>query len=261
MLLAKEHIVFVVPPVRYDLALLFSGRGSVADAAKFFEKEPTRFIILRKDGSGSPVIIEQPSAMVFHHGNAFERDGKLTIDCCLSPDGSVLQALYSWDKEKLPQMTSPRLTRFVLDPVKGVAESRIEIEESNEFPRFDTRRGGTEARYLYTLESKNQDDFFALTTIVKTDLQKRTSKRVDGGKNRVYGEPVFVPHPTKEGEDQGWIVAQGYDGAKDDNFVEIRDAVTLDFEARIWTGNHFPLGFHGNFYPNVIVPVEISQQK
>ncbi len=254
MLLAKDHLIFVVPPVRYDLSILFSGRGTVADAAKFFEKEPTRFIILRKDGSGSPVIIEQPSAMVFHHGNAFERDGKITIDCCLSPDGSVLQALYSWDKEKLPQMSSPKLTRLVLDPTKGVAESRIDLEDGQEFPRFDSRRGGAELRYLYTLESKTPEDFFALTTLVKTDLQKRTSKRVDAGKNRVYGEPVFVPHPTKEGEDYGWIVLQGYDGLKDENFVEIRDAATLDFAARVWTGNHFPLGFHGNFYPNVIVP-------
>jgi hypothetical protein len=34
--------------------------------------------------------------------------------------------------------------------------------------------------------------------------------------------------------------------------MEIRDAQTLDFAARIWAnGQHFPLGFHGNFYSGI----------
>jgi hypothetical protein len=31
------------------------------------------------------------------------------------------------------------------------------------------------------------------------------------------------------------------------NYLEIRDAAGLDFIARVWTGQPFPLGFHGNF--------------
>jgi carotenoid cleavage dioxygenase-like enzyme len=58
---------------------------------------------------------------------------------------------------------------------------------------------------------------------------------------------VFVPKAGKTAEDAGWLLTQGYDGEKDQNFLEIRDAGTLDFVARAWTGIHFPLGFHGNF--------------
>ncbi len=253
MLMSKEHLIFVVPPVKYNLGMLFSGKVSVADAVQFFEKEPTRYIILKKDGTGKPVIITQPSSMVFHHGNAFEENGKIVMDSCLNSDGTILNALYSWDKDTLPKFAEPRLTRIVLDPVKSVVESRTEIEESQEFPRFDARLGGKSARFLYTLESKEREDFFVLPTLVRHDLQKGACKRIDAGKGRTFGEPVFVPRPVKDSEAFGWILMQGYDGTRDENFFEIRDAETLELEARVWTGNHFPLGFHGNFYPNVFV--------
>jgi len=59
---------------------------------------------------------------------------------------------------------------------------------------------------------------------------------------------VFVPHPGQTAEDRGWVLVQGYDARRDETFLEIRDAGTLGFEARVWTGQHFPLGFHGNFH-------------
>jgi all-trans-8'-apo-beta-carotenal 15,15'-oxygenase len=247
MLLAKEHLVFVIPPVSFDLPSLFSGKATPADALRYGEKEPTRFIILRRDGQGQPVIIEQPANMVFHHGNAFERGGKLVVDSCLSPDGSILQALHSWDKDRLPQGAPPKLTRLVLDPASGKVESRTELAEAQEFPRFDSRRGGEDARYLYTLNFSGGDDILNTSALVRHDLQRNTRKRIEAGAGRALGEPVFVPHPGQTREDRGWVLLQGYDGSRDENYLEIRDAGTLDFEARIWTGQHFPLGFHGNF--------------
>lgn len=248
MMLAKEHIIFMVPPVRYNLSIMFSGKSVPADAVQFFEKEPARIIILRKDGKGAPVTIEQPANMVFHHGNAFERDGKIVIDSVLTPDNTILNVLFAWDKDGLPKQTESRLTRFVLDPVKGTVESRTETESAVEFPRFDSRRAGSDARFLYTLEGTNKEDLFAMSNLVRHDLHKGNCKRVEAGKARVYGEPVFVPHPAKDSEERGWILLQGYDATRDKNFLEIRDAETLDFVARAWTESHYPLGFHGNFY-------------
>jgi all-trans-8'-apo-beta-carotenal 15,15'-oxygenase len=253
MMLSKEHIIFVIPPVNYRLNILLTGKGTPADALQYAEKEPTRIVILRKDGKGTPVTIEQSANMVFHHGNAFERDGKIVIDSLLSPDGTILEVLYSWDKDSLPKQTQSRLTRLVLDPAKGAVESRTETETAVEFPRFDSRRAGTNARYLYTLQATNKEDQFALTQVVRHDLSRGDSKRIDAGKGRVLGEPVFVPHPTKDSEERGWILMQGYDASRDKNFLEIRDAATMDFVARIWTESHYPLGFHGNFYPDVFV--------
>lgn len=253
MLMAGEHLIFVVPPVKYNLGMMMSGKGTPADAVEYFEKEPTRLIVLRKDGKAKPVIIEQPAGMVFHHGNAFEKDGNLVIDCCLASDGTVLKAIYSWDKEQLTPATDAQLIRFVIDPVKGAVVSRTVYEEAQEFPRFDTRLGGKEARFLYTLASSGREDFAIFSTLFRHDLHRKTSQRVAAGKGRMFGEPVFVPHPGKASEERGWLLMQGYEASRDQTFLEIRDAQTLELQARVWTGNHFPLGFHGNFYPDVFV--------
>src|SRR5260370_41465239 len=93
VLLTREHIVFVVPPVRLDMARLLSGKVTVAQAFGYFADEPTRVVILRKDGPGAPVPIEQPPAMHFHHGKAFEQDGQIRAGSLPSPDGARLAAL------------------------------------------------------------------------------------------------------------------------------------------------------------------------
>lgn len=256
MLLSKQYLIFIIPPVRFDLATLFSGKATPAEALRYFEKEPTRVLLLRRDGAGKPVTIELPAHMVFHHGNAYERDGKLTLDTILSPNQQVLDALYSWSKEQLPPSTPTKVTRLVLDPAKASLVSQSDLAETQEFPRFDSRRTGDEARYLYALESGLKDDGFAPNVLVRHDLKQAKQQRIVAETGRVFGEAVFVPRPGNTEENNGWLLVQGYDGKRDENFLEVRDAATLSLEARIWTGQHFPLGFHGNFTTAAFVSTE-----
>jgi carotenoid cleavage dioxygenase-like enzyme len=201
---------------------------------------------VRKDGAGKPVTVEQPAGMVFHNGNAFEQDGKLVIDSILSPDDSVMKAVAFWENDQPGQASANHLTRLVIDPVAGSVTSRVELEGDVEFPRFDERRIGADARYLYTVGWGK--DTAGAETLAKHDLRQGKCQRAKIGKARTYGEPVFAPHPGQNSEERGWLLAQGYDGERDETFLEIRDAGTMEVEARIWTGQHFPLGFHGNFY-------------
>lgn len=245
--LSANHLVFVIPPVKYDLPTLMSGKAAAADALRYAEKEPTRILILRKDGTGEPLWIEQPAAMVFHHGNAFERDGKLIFDTILTPDDSFLRAIHSFANDKLPASTPNKVTRFTIDLASGKIESRTDLATDHEFPRYDSRITGKDARYLYTtaIDSSHTLEHSA---IMRHDLLQNATKTVEAGKNRIFGEPVFVPRSGKTAEDDGWILAQGYDAPRNETFLEIRDAGTMDFAARVWTGNYIPLGFHGNFY-------------
>ncbi len=252
MMMSKEHLIFIIPPVFYNLSRLQN--STPADAVTFAAKEATRIVILRRDGTGKPLTVELPSSMVFHHGNAFERDGKLVMDSCLAPDGSVFELLYSWSKESWPNHTKTRLTRLVIDLASGKLDSRNEVADAQEFPHFDIRQSGTDVRYLYTLDNSDGDPFL-YGTLVRHDLHRATAKRIPAGKGRAFGEPIFVPHPGQASEERGWLLLQGYDGGRDENFLEIRDAGTLDIEARVWAGQHFPLGFHGNFSSSSFVAV------
>jgi all-trans-8'-apo-beta-carotenal 15,15'-oxygenase len=245
--LTHDHLVFVIPPVRLDVPRLLAGQITVAEAFGYFDREPTRFMILRKDGTGAPVTIEHPAAMVFHHGNAFEKEGKIIVDSLLSPDGSVLAALQAFDKDPALPVTPNVLARVTLDPARRAVVGRTELATAEEFPRFDARRVGGDARYLYTAALSAARPFAPLA-IVRHDLHGGADRRIEAGDTRAFGEPVFVPHPGRREAGRGWVLAQGYDAGRDETFLEIRDAGTMEFQARVWTGQHFPLGFHGNFY-------------
>jgi len=92
---ARRRITASCGAIFSILGSLLSGQATPADTLKYFAKEPTRFVILRRDASGTPVTSEQPANMVFPHGNAFERQGKLVVDSILPgwgepvPVGSV----------------------------------------------------------------------------------------------------------------------------------------------------------------------------
>jgi all-trans-8'-apo-beta-carotenal 15,15'-oxygenase len=248
MLLSSEHVVFVIPPVRFDFATLLTGKATVSDAMKYFEREPTRIVIAKRDGTGSPMSVDLPASMVFHHGNAFERDGKLVLDSVFIPDGEVLDALSSVETRDAVPSSPSRLTRVIVDLATGVVESRTDLDTGLEFPRFDERRAGSDARFLYTLGDNDDPDYRLLSTrLNRHDLHARKTARVEAGKGRAFGEPVFVPRPGPRSEENGWLLLQGFDANRDRNFLEIRDAATLELEARVWTPIHFPLGFHGNF--------------
>jgi all-trans-8'-apo-beta-carotenal 15,15'-oxygenase len=246
MILGREHLVFVVPPVQYDFLALATGTVAAADVLHYMENNPTRLIVVRKDGTGNPVVFEQPPGMVYHHGNLTETGNVLSFHSLMSPDGSVLKLFDSWSDESWPRLRPNHLTQFSLD-LNNMQVTRTTIGKGNEFPRFDVRRVGKDARYLYAVH-EDPIDLFSFPEIIRFDLGTGRQQRVGSGSNRTLGEGVFVPRPGKTEETDGWLLNQGYDAAEDETFLEIRDAETLELEARIWTGAHLPLGFHGNFY-------------
>lgn len=254
MFITKNHFVFAIPPVKYNLGALLSGKVTVAKAIKYFENEPLRFIILKRDGTGKPITITQPGNMVFHNGNAFEKDGKIIVDCFLQPDGYVLEALQSLDQNgDMPSVEQPpQFTRFELDPVKAEVVGRTVLAEDQDFPRFDIRQSGQEARHLYVGEGDLDDvDPLRFARIVRHDFGGGSSVAATVKDSQTFGEPVFIPKASgAEKEDNGWILDLMYDGDRNETALEIRDAATLELQARAWTGQHFPLGFHGNFMPD-----------
>lgn len=253
MVLAGDYLVFVIPPVKMNIMDMLSGKSSLADALHYFESEPLRLLVARRDGQGEPKMIEQPSALVFHHGNGFARDGKLVWESMLATTGGAMNDIANWRAEKFTQATPPIMTRLEIDPEAGTVVSRKDLETNQEFPRFDMRRASRPARYLYTMHGEIPGDPFAFTRLLKHDLEKGASEIKEGPAGCALGETVFAPREGGKAEDDGWLFQEGYDAARDETYMEIKDAATLEFAARIWTGRHLPLGFHGNFVPGAFV--------
>jgi len=253
MVLTQDHIVFLIPPITYDVMKMMSGQGTPADCLSYGENLPLRILVLSKDGKSKPVVTEEPANVVFHHGNAFEEKGKLMVDTFLSPDGTLLDQLHSWADDKLPVEKPSLAQRLTIDLKQGKVVGRDTFGEQLEFPRFDERRSGSDIRYLYTAGRTPKDDGLAFQALVRNDRRTGQQSVLATEKHQTVAEPVFVPRGKDGPETDGWLLQLGFDGRRDETFLDVVDAKAFERQARIWTGTHLPLGFHGNFVKDVFV--------
>ncbi|MBK5199237.1 MAG: carotenoid oxygenase family protein, partial [Methyloceanibacter sp.] len=86
-----------------------------------------------------------------------------------------------------------------------------------------------------------------LDSIVKVDT--KTGEVMSWYEEGVYpGEPVFVPAPSAQTEDDGVLLSVVLDIANDQSFLLVLDAATLQEKARAETPHAIPFHFHGNYF-------------
>ena len=246
-MLTENYFVILFSPMPYDLQKLQAGKP-LGDALSFLENEPTRFYAFpldNKNGEARPISIDLPPYLIFHYGNSVEVEkDKIRFEMIASTDGRILEVLRNWREDKIPDFQPPVLKQATVDLAKRSFGKPVDLAENVEFPRYDMRLTGKKNRYMYVADKLYDEN----AAVVKVDLRKHTSVNRAVGKGRTLAEPVFVPRRADSPEDDGFILTLGYDARRNENFLEILNAENLDFAARVWAaGQHFPLGFHGNF--------------
>lgn len=250
-MLTENYFLIVIPPMRYDIgALLMERAETIGEALRYYENEPARLLVFPRDNQGSAaqhLTIDMPAQLVFHHGNARETaDGKIVFETVCGTDRRLLDTLANFKLDKFVAHEPQKLEQLTVDLNKRTVVSRVQIGADLEFPTFDHRLTGQNADFLVAVER----DFEENACVVRFDLKRQTARRFYAGQNRTFGEAVFAPKTVGgSNENNGYLLVQGFDALRNETFLEIRDAATLDFAARVWAaGQHFPLGFHGNFY-------------
>ena len=254
-ILTDEHVVFAIPPMVFDFAGRRSGGGTPGDVLTHLEEQPIQIHLIRKDGTDEPISIEGPTGVLYHHGNAFAAEDSVVFDSLIYPHDGVNRLLHSVSEQRLPELPLGVVTRVLVDPVEQLLLGAKPLDENHELPRFDARQTGRDLRTLYTLQTDPMTDPLAFTRVARHDLHRNRTTSVAADPGRAFGEAVFVPHPTSSDEELGWLLHFGYEGSRDETFLDIRDAATLEREARVWSGTRFPLGFHGNFTQDHFVEI------
>jgi carotenoid cleavage dioxygenase-like enzyme len=136
-----------------------------------------------------------PSHLVFHHGNAYETtDGKIVFETIWGNPRHVLETLASWKSEQ--SISSDALTtlrQVTVDLSKRTVTGASDIAAEVNY-RVSTRGlNGQKSRFLYATENS----FFENAAIVRFDLRKMSEKKFSAGKNRTFGESVFVPESSQ----------------------------------------------------------------
>jgi beta,beta-carotene 9',10'-dioxygenase len=246
--MSEEHLILsefplVVNPV--DLRL--SGKPFIRNY-RWDPERGLRFHVIEKDTGRLLRSVTTGAAFAFHHVNAFAAGGDLMVDFIAYPDASVIDQLYlARLRAGAPVTPTGKLTRFRI-PLESDAPVTREVlaEVPIELPRinYETHAGNL-YRYLWATGTKVAGDF--LDCIVKIDLD--TGQAMTWHVAGLYpGEPVFVPSPKAQAEDDGVLLSVVLDTGEDASFLLVLDAANLEELARAEAPHAIPFHFHGNYF-------------
>ena len=231
--LTPRFVVIAEFPLRLD-PLRFFVPGRQRPFIEQFEWQPdrgTRVIVM--DRTTGAVVADPVTDPVFgfHHVNAFERRGgrEVVFDLETVPDASSIDSLYL---EELRAGSfgalGAQVDRFVVDLGSpngrgryGVGEATVTREPLYEggtaLPTVSPARWCEPHRYVYAMRTDRPVNEWA-RGVVKLDTE--TGRAVEFDRGGYFGEPVFVPNPAGDAEDDGVVLVVSLeDGAEQSSLV------------------------------------------
>ncbi|MCU0480040.1 MAG: carotenoid oxygenase family protein [Anaerolineae bacterium] len=212
------------------------------------DTEDSHFLVI--DIERGKLVAEVPTDpfFCFHHINAYEADDNtLIVDLSAYDDAHLIDQLYvdALLQQDYPQVGEFR--RYTVPLNGGRASYEVLSDESIELPRINYKpHNGRDYQFAYGASvQKGTSDF--LNQIVKVDVKNRqTSVWYEEG---CYpSEPVFVPAPNAQAEDDGVLLVVVLDSRAGNSFMLALDAQSMQELGRAIVPQHIPFGFHGSFF-------------
>jgi all-trans-8'-apo-beta-carotenal 15,15'-oxygenase len=258
--ITPNYCIFFQNPVSFNPVPFLLGLKGAAECVKFQPEKLTKIIVIpRNPRSGEKVqTLETKSGFVFHHANAFEQDGKISIDSIAYATFPKPEPDTDFRDINFNSLTPGQLWRFELDLKNDWVNSKLVEPRCCEFPTINPANVGNSYRYIYMGAAQTCDGNAPLQSILKLDRETGTQQLWTAAPTGYVNEPVFVPRPGGTQEDDGWLIAMIYDGAKDRSAVVILDAadLTKGAVATLQLTHHIPYGLHGSWTENVFIDLQ-----
>ena len=263
--LTERFVVLTEHPfVTNPLSFFAPGGESFVD---FFEWQPDRgttFHVIDRDTGETVARRRTDPFFVFHHVNAFERDGTIVVDLVAYPDAAVVDGLFlgDWDDWFDAEGTDGILRRYRVPLDAGPVEYDT-LYDGCEMPRIAPHDRTRPYRYAYLQGAADPDG----NHLVTVDL--------DSGESRTWREsglfveePIVVVPPgadrpsskragegdgvrVDEGGEAGVVLVTALDADAGRSVLLVFDAATLEPRARAPLPHHVPFGFHGRYFPEL----------
>lgn len=171
--------------------------------------------------------------------NKLEKGGTFCdIDCNLTTHRIVVD--WKTDITQGFELPLTRYSRSVGPPPIRQQSSEDTRKIIQNHPRFVYAFGA------YALGSKDYDHW----GLFKFDLEENKIAGVYQEDSVYTSEPVFVPNPSGEREDDGCLLASSYFGKEQETKLIVVDATTMNLIAVAPTGMKTPMEFHGIWIPD-----------
>jgi carotenoid cleavage dioxygenase-like enzyme len=237
--LVLAEFPFTVNPLR----LVLSGRPYIENY-RWHPERGTRFTLLERSTGEVIGPFGTEARFAFHHANAYDDGDRVVVDICTYPDAGIVEDLYLDRLRSGAAVARPTLERFTLWPGTDQVEIEGLSEEPLELPRINYGRSNERRhRYVWGVSIADSDWF---DRIVKVDVETR-SAAIWAEQGCYPGEPVFVPSPQAQAEDDGVLLSVVFDGRARTSFLLVLDAATLAEVARADVPHHIPFAIHGQF--------------
>jgi len=256
--ITENHVVLAIYPLVVNpLSFLLRDRPFIENF-KWQPKLGTRIVIISLADGGIRGEYRTDAFFAFHHINAFERDGQLTMDLCAYDDAEIIRATYLDRLRGTVPAPVAYPMRYHIDLEGGGIDARRLTEEPLELPRINyDRHNGRPYRYAYGVGAADPSGANFIDQLVKLDTSTGETKiwRAEG----CYpGEPVFVPAPSPGdstedpadaagAEDRGVVLSVVLDAAAGHSSLLVLDATTFTELATARVPHVIPFGFHGQF--------------
>jgi carotenoid cleavage dioxygenase len=237
--LCGDYVVIFYPPAYHDLNKALKGE----DPFLWEPQTPAKIIAIPRNG-GDILWFETPAFFSWHFCNGFERDGKLIID-------------YVW-MEKIPfaknmnsglEKQTRNMHRMTLDlKTKSVTDHKVG-DIYCEFSRADERLCGKPYQYGFATASNRQwADAHGYNCTLRYTMETGEHQLWEYGKDANAGEPVHVPNPDSDREEDGYVMCYVYNPGEDP-FISVLSAGNISAGpiAKIHIPGRVPNGFHANW--------------
>lgn len=247
----ERHLVFFVSPTDLDTAdVLLRGRP-FGRALRWRPELGTDVIVVPIDEPAAVVRFHVDPFYQWHFTNAYEAGDRIEIDFVRYDEFELV----GWrDDVSAGNMGNVgRHVRASLDPSRAKMTMREWGDDSVEFARVAPRVGGGPHRYIYSAVASDaaRRHGMLFDGIAKLDTERGALTRLTIGEGIYPAEPVFVPRPGHEAEDDGWLLSVAYDANRHRSQLLVLDARRLEDGplARASFPSHVHFTFHGDFIP------------
>ncbi len=250
---AGEYLVFLVSPVRVNLAPVALGQKSYSDALKWKPELSTEILIFDRDSLALISRGQTDPWFQWHFANGYvNEDGNIVTEFTRYDNFDTNQYLKEVASGYTETPAPGTLWSLVIEPQTAKVISNQQIADAcGEFPLVSPAKVGKNWCYTYlnvhrTGVTHGEELFNAIACF---DRQTGKMAIADMGENIYPSEPILVP--TQDHPEQGWLLTVVYDGNTNSSEVRIyqSDQLAQPPVCRLALPAVIPHSFHGTWKP------------
>ncbi|NJR70304.1 MAG: Apocarotenoid-15,15'-oxygenase [Synechococcales cyanobacterium CRU_2_2] len=254
--ITENYYVFFQNPVSLNPIPFVLGLKGAGQCISLDAQKATQILLVPRDPAQPVRSFDTEPCFVFHHANAFEMGDRLAIDSICYISFPSIDAGTDFLEVDFDSVAPGQLFRFELDLSTGKSSARRCLEaRACEFPCQHPATVGQPTRYYYMGVTDAPTGNAPLQAIMKVDLEHQSTLLEESVGSTLHSfaprgfinEPLFVPRPQGQTEDDGWVLVLIYNAERQASDLVILNAQDLSETARVKLKQHIPYGLHGSF--------------